>query len=149
MEVILKKYHKGLGEKNDIVAVKAGFARNFLIPQGIAVLATDTAKKVRTEEIKQAAHRTEHLLKEAQATAAKLEQLNLTVETLAGPDGKLFGSVTSNMVAQQLEAKGITVDRQRVGFEAPIKNVGAHTVIIDLHKDVKAKLNIDVVAASK
>lgn len=149
MDIILKKYHKGLGEKNDIVTVKPGYARNFLIPQGIAVLATGTAKKVRDEEIKQAAHRTEHLKKEALAIAEKLDEMTLTIETLAGPDGKLFGSVTTNMVAIQLENKGINVERQRIGFETPIKTVGSHFAVIDLNKEVKAKLKIEVTAAAK
>jgi large subunit ribosomal protein L9 len=149
MEIILKKYHKGLGEKNDIVSVKPGFARNFLIPQGIAVLATESNKKMRTEDIKQAAHRVEHLLKEANAIAAKLADLTLTIETLAGPDGKLFGSVTTLMVHNQLEAKGISVDRQRISIETPIKHTGTHEAIVDLHKEVKAKLKLEVVAAAK
>lgn len=149
MEIILKKYHKGLGEKNDVVTVKPGFGRNYLIPQGIGVLATATAMKVRTEEIRQAAHRTEHLIKEAQALASKLEDLTLNIETLAGPDGKLFGSVTTNMVAVQLEAKGITIDRARISFDTPIKNVGSYVVNIDLHKEIKAALKIEVTAAAK
>lgn len=149
MEVILKKYHKGLGEKNDIVTVKPGFARNFLIPQGIATLATESNRKVLAENIRQAAHRTEHMKNEAQRLAEKLEGMTLTIETLAGPDGKLFGSVTTLMVANQLEAKGVEVDRARISFETPIKTVGTHEAHIDLHKEVKAVVKIEVVAAAK
>ena len=149
MEIVLKKYHKGLGEKNDIVSVKPGFARNFLIPQGIGILATASARKMLAEDIKQAAHRVEHFRNEALAIAAKIEELTLTIPTLAGPDGKLFGSVTTLMVATELEARGVTVERQRITFETPIKNTGIHVADVDLHKDVKAKLKIEVVAVAK
>ncbi|MCL4105569.1 UNVERIFIED_CONTAM: hypothetical protein GTU68_057444 [Idotea baltica] len=149
MEIILLKYQKGLGEKDDIVSVKPGYARNFLIPQGIAILATATNKKIIAENLRQAAHRKEHIINEAKSIAEALEKIELKIETLAGPDGRLFGSVTPLMVIKKLEEAGHTVERQRVAFEAPIKEVGTHGVIIDLHKEVKAKLNIEVIAADR
>ncbi|MFN8397907.1 MAG: 50S ribosomal protein L9 [Bacteroidia bacterium] len=149
MEVILKKYHKGLGEKNDIVSVKPGFARNFLIPQGIAIMATETNRKIHAENLRQAAHKKDHIKNAAVKLGEELEKLSLTIETLAGPDGRLFGSVTPLMVATQLEAKGFDIERPRIGFEAPIKELGSYTVTVDLHKEVKAKVKIEVVAAAK
>lgn len=149
MEIILKKYHKGLGEKNDIVTVKPGFARNFLIPQGIAMLATATNRKILAENVKQAAHRVEHLLTEAKKVADKVAELSLTIESPAGPNGQLFGSVTTQMVHNALEAQGVSVDRQRISFEAPIKRVGSYEALLDLHKDIKSKVKIEVVASPK
>jgi large subunit ribosomal protein L9 len=149
MDVILKKYHKDLGEKNDIVSVKPGFARNFLIPQGIAIMATETNRKILAENMRQAAHKKDHIKNEALRIAEDLEKLTLTIETLAGPDGRLFGSVTPLMVASQLEAKKFEIERQRISFDSPIKELGSYTVTVDLHKEVKAKVKIEVVAASK
>lgn len=149
MEIILLKYQKGLGEKDDLVTVKPGYARNYLIPKKIAILATATNKKIIQENQRQAAHRKEHIINEARAIADGLEAVELKIETLAGPDGRLFGSVTPLMVINKLEEAGFAVERQRVGFEAPIKEVGTHVVIIDLHKEVKAKLNVEVIAAAR
>jgi large subunit ribosomal protein L9 len=149
MEIILKKYHKGLGEKGDVVSVKPGYGRNFLIPQGIGILATETALKRLKEDIRQADHRKEHIISEAQKLADQLNELTLVIETLAGPDGKLFGAVTSLMVANQLVENGFDIERQRVTFAENIKNVGSYTATVDLHKGVKATVKIEVVAVSK
>ncbi len=149
MDVILKKYHKDLGEKNDIVSVKPGFGRNFLIPQGIAIMATETNRKIHAENLRQAAHKKDHIKNAALAIAEKLDQITLVVETLAGPDGRLFGSVTSLMVAAQLEAKGFEIERQRISFETPIKEVGEYLVNVDLHKEVKAKVKVEVKSTTK
>jgi large subunit ribosomal protein L9 len=149
MDVILKKYHKDLGEKNDIVSVKPGFGRNFLIPQGIAIMATETNRKIHAENMRQAAHKKDHIKNAALAIAENLDKLTLTIETLAGPDGRLFGSVTPLMVAAQLEAKGFDIERQRISFETPIKEVGSYTVNVDLHKEVKAKVKIEVSSTTK
>ncbi len=149
MEIILLKYQKGLGEKDDIVSVKPGYARNFLIPHGIAILATATNKKIITENQRQAAHRKEHIINEARQIAEGLEALELKIETLAGPDGRLFGSVTPLMVANKLEEAGFDIERQRVAFDGAIKEVGTHEIIIDLHKEVKAKVTVVVVAADR
>lgn len=147
MEVILKKYHKGLGEKGDIVSVKPGFGRNFLIPQGIAVLATESAKKVQAENERQAQHKIRHILDEARKLAEKIEALTLTITTLAGETGKIFGSVTNTMVSNRLAEEGVEIDRKRINFEADIKELGEYTVKVDLHREVKAALKIMVVAA--
>jgi large subunit ribosomal protein L9 len=149
MDVILKKYHKDLGEKNDIVSVKPGFGRNFLIPQGIAIMATETNRKILAENMRQAAHKKDHIKNAALAIAESLDKITLTIETLAGPDGRLFGSVTPLMVAGQLEAKGFEIERQRIAFETPIKEVGSYNVVVDLHKEVKAIVKIEVTSTTK
>ena len=149
MDVILKKYHKGLGEKHDVVSVKPGFARNFLIPQGIAIMATATSRKILAENLKQAAHRKDHIKNEALKVAEELEKITLTIETLAGPDGRLFGSITPLMVAAQLEAQGYGFERQRVSFDGNIKEVGEYQAVIDLHKELKATVKILVTALAK
>lgn len=147
MEVILKKYHKGLGEKGDIVSVKPGFGRNFLIPQGIAVLATESARKVQAENDRQAQHKIQHILDQARKLAEKIEALSLTIPTLAGETGKIFGSVTNTMVVNRLAEEGVEVDRKRVSFESDIKELGEYTVKVDLHREVKAALKVVVIAA--
>ncbi|HEX2901351.1 MAG TPA: 50S ribosomal protein L9 [Bacteroidia bacterium] len=149
MEVILKKYHKDLGEKNDIVSVKPGFARNFLIPQGIAIMATETNRKILTENLRQAAHKKDHIKNEALRVAEELEKLTLNISTLAGPDGRLFGSITPLMIANQLEAKGYDIERPRILFDTVIKELGNYEITVDLHKEVKAKVKIEVVSAGK
>lgn len=149
MEIILKEYVKGLGEKGDIVEVKNGYGRNFLIPKGLAMIATESAKKVVAENLRQAAHRQEHILEEAQKVAEKLQEAKLVVETLAGVDGKLFGSVTPLMVENELKEKGFDVDRKRISFDGDVKETGSYTITIDLHKEVKAEVQMDVVAKEK
>jgi large subunit ribosomal protein L9 len=147
MEVILKKYHKGLGEKGDIVTVKPGFGRNFLIPQGIAVLATESARKVQAENDRQAQHKIQHVLDQARKLADKIEALSLTIPTLAGETGKIFGSVTNTMVVNRLAEEGIEIDRKRVSFESDIKELGEYSVKVDIHREVKAALKVVVIAA--
>lgn len=146
MDIILKEYVKNLGEKGDLVSVKPGYARNFLIPQGLAMLATKSAKKMIAENERQAAHRKEHILNEAQALGEKMAEVALTIETLAGADGRLFGSVTPLMVVNALGEKGFEVDRKRVSFPEEIKELGSFKAVIDLHKEVKAEVPLEVVA---
>ena len=149
MDIILLKYQKGLGEKDDIVTVKPGYARNFLIPQGVAVMATATNRKILAENLRQASHRKEHIKNEAEGLAEKLNAVELTIETLAGPDGRLFGSVTPLMVAKQLEDQGFEVERQRISFDAPIKEIGVYNATVDLHKEVKASVKVNVIAVAQ
>jgi large subunit ribosomal protein L9 len=149
MEIILKQYHKGLGEKGDVVTVRDGFARNFLIPQGIAVLATESAKRMVAENMKQAQHRLNHIRQEAEGVKARLEAAVVDVQTLAGTDGKLFGSVTTLMVENRLRELGYEVERRRISFDADIKELGKHMGTVDLYKDVKARITIEVTAKEK
>lgn len=146
MEIILKGYVKGLGEKNDLVTVRDGYARNFLIPKGLAMVATPSNKKVVAENKRQASHKEAHIKTSAEKIANELANVNLVVETLAGADGKLFGSVTTLMIENKLKDMGYDVDRRRISFDGEIKEVGTFNATLDLHKEVKAKVKIEVVA---
>src|SRR5690606_23891769 len=117
MEVILKQDIKNLGEKDDIVVVKPGYGRNFLIPQGYATLATVSAKKVLAENIKQAQFKQDKIKKDASELATKLESVKLTIGAKAGESGKIFGKVNSIQIAEALKSQGYDVDRRRITFE--------------------------------
>ena len=144
MEIILLKDVEKLGYANDIVNVKAGYANNYLIPQGYARTATASAKKVLAENLKQRAHKDAKILADAQALAEKLANLPLSF-TVKAEDGKIFGSVTSADVAGALAAKGVEVERKNISVE-PIKTVGVYKAAVKLHRDVKAEVVLNVAA---
>jgi large subunit ribosomal protein L9 len=146
MEIILKQDIKNLGEKDDVVNVKPGYGRNYLIPQGYAVLATSSAKKVLAENIKQAQFKQEKIKKDADATAAKLEGVKLTIGAKAGESGKIFGSVNTIQLADALKKEGFDVDRRRITFETEPKFVGEYVANLNLHKEVKVQVPFEVVA---
>jgi len=146
MEVILKQDIKNLGEKDDIVNVKPGYGRNFLIPQGFAQLATPSARKVLAENIKQAQFKQEKIRKDADAIAAKLEGVKLTIGAKAGESGKIFGSINTIMVADALKKQGFDVDRRRITFETEPKMIGEYTANLNLHKEVKVQVPFEVIA---
>jgi large subunit ribosomal protein L9 len=146
MEIILKEDIKGLGYKNDLVSVKAGYGNNFLIPNGLAIVATTSAKKVLAENIKQAAHKAEKLKLDAQATADKLAGAAVEISAKIGDSGKIFGAVTSLQVSDALAKKGISVDRKRITFKSEVKEAGEYVALIDLHKEVKVELKFTVIA---
>jgi large subunit ribosomal protein L9 len=146
MEIILKQDIKSLGEKDDIVTVKPGFGRNYLIPQGFATLATPSAKKVLAENLKQAAFKQEKIKKDAEAIAAKLTDVKLTIGAKAGETGKIFGAVNTIQVADALKAKGFEVDRRRITFETEPKTLGEYIANLNLHKEVKVKVPFEVIA---
>jgi large subunit ribosomal protein L9 len=146
MELILKQDIKSLGEKDDIVTVKPGYGRNYLIPQGFAILATPSAKKVLAENLKQAAYKQEKIKKDAEATATKLVDVKLTIGAKAGETGKIFGSVNTIMISDALKAKGFDVDRRRITFDVEPKLLGEYTANLNLHKEVKVKINFEVIA---
>lgn len=146
MQVILKQDVKNLGEKDDIVVVKPGFGRNYLIPQGQAILATESAKKVLAENIKQAQFKQEKIKKDAEAIAAKLEGVTLSIGAKAGESGKIFGAVNTIQVADALKKEGFDVDRRRITFETDVKFVGDYIANLNLHKEVKVKVPFTVVA---
>ena len=146
MQVILKQDVKNLGEKDDIVTVKPGFGRNYLIPQGQAILATESAKKVLAENIKQAQFKQEKIKKDAEAIAAKLEGVTLSIGAKAGESGKIFGAVNTIQVADALKKEGFDVDRRRITFETDVKFVGDYIANLNLHKEVKVKVPFTVVA---
>ncbi len=142
MEVILKKDVENLGYANDIVSVKPGYANNYLLPKGLATVATDSARKVLAENLKQRAHKDVKILADAQALAQKIEALELVFDVKA-EDGKIFGSVTSADIASALAGKGIEVDRKVISLE-PVKMVGEYNAAVRLHKEVKATVRFSV-----
>ncbi len=146
MEVILKQDIKALGEKDDIVTVKPGYGRNYLIPQGFAILATSSAKKVLAENIKQVQFKQDKIRKDAEAVAAKLEGVKLTIGAKAGETGKIFGSVNSIQIADALKKQGFEVDRRRITFETDPKVLGEYLANLNLHKEVKVQVPFEVVA---
>ncbi len=146
MEVILKQDVKKLGEKDDIVTVKPGFGRNYLIPQGQAILATESARKVLAENIKQAQFKQDKIKKDADAIAAKLEGVTLSIGAKAGESGKIFGAVNTIQVSDALKKLGFEVDRRRITFETDVKFVGDYIANLNLHKEVKVQVPFTVVA---
>ena len=144
MEIILIKDVEKLGYANDIVKVKAGYANNFLIPQGYAKAATASAKKVLAENQKQRAHKDAKILADAQALAEKIANLPLSF-TVKAEEGKIFGSITSADVAEALAAKGIEVDKKNISVDA-IKTVGEYKAAVKLHREVKAEVSLSVAA---
>ena len=146
MEIILKTDIAGLGYKNDLVNVKPGYGRNYLIPQGFALLATPSNKKIQAENIKQAAHKAEKLKLDAETLAAAIGDTVLEIPAKVGESGKIFGRVTTIQIAEGLKAKGFDVDRKKLAFDSEVKSLGEFTATIDLHKEVKHKLKFVVVA---
>ena len=144
MEVILKKDVENLGYANDIVSVKPGYANNYLLPRGLATVATASARKVLAENLKQRSHKDAKILADAQALATKIEALPL-VFTVKAKNGKIFGSVTSANIAEELAKKGVEVDRKQVSVE-DVKMVGEYEASVRLHKEVKAVVRFSVVA---
>ncbi|HLL97066.1 MAG TPA: 50S ribosomal protein L9 [Spirosoma sp.] len=146
MNIILKTDIAGLGYKNDTVTVKPGYGRNYLIPQGFAVMATESNKKIVTENIRQAAHKAEKIKTEAQTIAENIGDMTLTIPAKSGESGKIFGRVTNTQVADALREKGFDIDRKKITVD-DVKSLGSYEASIDLHKDVKHKVKFDVVAA--
>jgi large subunit ribosomal protein L9 len=147
MEVILKEDIKSLGYKNDIVKVAPGYGRNYLIPQGLAIIANDSNKKVSNENAKQAAHKAEKLKTSALATAEKIGAMVLDIPAKVGEKGKIFGAITSLQISDALKDKGFAVDRKKISFKGEVKEVGEYTAILDLHKEVKHEVKFKVIPA--
>jgi large subunit ribosomal protein L9 len=145
MEIILKEDIAGLGYKNDIVKVKDGYGRNYLIPQGKAVIATESAKKVLAENERQRAHKLAKIKADAEALAAKLNGVKLSISAKVNEDGTIFGGVGAAQVAEALAAKGFEIDRKAIAAET-VKAAGEYTATITLHKEVKAEVAFAVVA---
>lgn len=145
MEIILLADVRNLGEKDDIVSVKPGYANNYLIPQGFALPATKGNLKQLQENLRQASHRQEKIKDEAQKQADLLNNLSLRIPALVGKDDKLFGSVTPLQVANLLREKGFEIDRRKIILPDEIKTLGEYTATISLHKEIKAELKIHVV----
>ncbi len=147
MEIILKQDIDKLGYKDDIINVKDGFARNFLIPQKMAIIATPSAKKVRAENIRQRAHKEAKIRQDAEALATRMDKLKITIGVKASSVGKIFGSVTPLLIAEAINKSGYEVERKQIVVaDDHIKEVGNYAVKIKLHKDVYAEVDMEVVA---
>jgi len=147
MEIILKQDVNNLGSKDDIVVVKDGYARNFLIPKGFAMLATSSAKKVLAENIKQRAHKEAKIKAEAEKFAAKMNGVKLVIGAKTSSTGKIFGSVNTIQIAEALLEQGFEVDRKNIKLqEEQIKEVGSYKAKIKLHRDVHVEIDFDVVS---
>jgi large subunit ribosomal protein L9 len=144
MDIILKTDIKGLGYKNDLVAVKPGYGRNYLIPQGFAVLATGSNKKILAENIKQAAHKAEKIKTEAENIAAKLAETTLEIKAKIGDSGKIFGKVTTLQISDALATQGFEIDRKKISIGEPVDGAGEFSADIDLHREVKTKVKFIV-----
>ncbi|HTJ49913.1 MAG TPA: 50S ribosomal protein L9 [Cyclobacteriaceae bacterium] len=146
MEVILKQDVQGLGYKNDTIKVKAGYGRNYLIPNGFAIIANDSNKRLTNELIRQVAHKAAKLKQDAEALAAKIGELTVEIGTKAGESGKIFGAVTALQIADVLKGKGFDIDRKKVILKESPKELGTYKATLDLHKEVKHEIVIKVVA---
>ncbi len=146
MQVILKEDVANLGYKDDVVTVKDGYGRNYLLPQGKAVMATVSAKKMLAENLKQRAHKLEKIKQDAQAIAAKLEGLTLTIGAKTSSTGTIFGSVTNIQIAEALEKKGYNVDRKVIVIKDAVKEVGSYKALLKLHKEVSVEIPFEVVS---
>lgn len=146
MEVILKEDILTLGYKDDVVNVKKGYARNFLIPQGKAVIASESAKKVLAENQKQRAHKIAQIKSNAEDKAAKMEGVTLNIGAKASSTGTIFGSVTNIQIAEALLEKGFEIDRKIIIIKDQVKEVGSYTAVVKLHKEVSVEIPFEVVA---
>ena len=146
MQVILKEDILNLGYKDDVVTVKSGYGRNYLIPQGKAVIATPSALKMLAENMKQRAHKLEKIKNDAKELAAKLEGVSLTIGAKTSSTGKIFGSVNNIQIAEALEKAGYEVDRKVIFIKESVKEVGAYKAILKLHNEVSVEIPFEVVA---
>ncbi len=146
MKLILTQDVRSLGHKDDVVAVRPGYGRNYLIPQGMAKMATESAMKMLAEDVKQRAFKQDKIKKDADALSTKLEGVKVTLKAKTGTSGKIFGSVTTLQVANALKDMGIEVDRRKIVFSEDPKMLGDYRATISLHKEVTKEINIEVVA---
>ena len=144
MEIILKQYITNLGHKDDIVEVKNGYGRNFLIPQGFAILATKSAKKIHAENLKQRAHKEEKIKNEAMTLAETIKAVEIKIGAKTSSTGKIFGSVNTIQIADILKEKGIEVDRKKIVIKDSVKEVGKYNAIVKLHREVDVELPFEV-----
>ncbi len=148
MKVILIQDVENLGNQGDVVTVKDGYGRNYLIPRGLARVATAGMIRAHEEELRQASKKLAAQLEAAQATAQRLESTEVVIPVRVGEEGRLFGSVTAQQVADQLASQGIEVDRRNITLSEDIRRVGTYTAAVKLHRDVTAQVKINVVPES-
>jgi len=145
MEVILKQDIQGLGYKYDTVEVKPGYGRNYLIPHGLAMVASKPNKRMIEENLKQMAHKAEKAKNDALALSEQIGDLTLEIGAKVGESGKIFGAVTTFQISDAIKDKGFDIDRKRISFKVQPKEVGEYVAILDLHKEVKHDLTFMVV----
>ncbi|MCK9626302.1 MAG: 50S ribosomal protein L9 [Bacteroidales bacterium] len=147
MEIILKQDVQNLGHKDDVITVKNGYAANYLIPQGYAIMATSSAKKIHAENLRQRAHKEAKIREEATALAAKLEGLTVKVITKVSTTGKIFGSINNIQIADVLASMGHEIDRKNITIigEDNVKEVGIYEAVVKCYRDIKANIKIEVV----
>ena len=145
MEIILLQDVHKLGQKDDLVKVKAGYGRNYLIPRGYAIAATPSAKKMHAENLKQRAHKEEKIKAEAQELASKMEGLKIVIGAKTSSSGKIFGSVNTIQISEALKEKGFEIDRKNISLpEDQIKEVGKYKAAIRLHREVKVEIEFEI-----
>lgn len=146
MKVILKENIPSLGYKDDVVEVKSGYGRNYLIPQGLAIIASDAALKQLAENQRQRAHKLAKILEDAQAAAQAIEGVKLTIPAKTSATGTIFGSVGALQIAEAFEKLGHSIDRKLIVLKDPIKEVGIYTATVNFHKEVSKEVEIEVIA---
>ena len=146
MDVLLKNNVDNLGDKDEIVSVKNGYGRNYLIPQGKAVLATESIKKMNAETLRQRAHKAEKVKAEAEKSVAKLEKAKIKVTAKVGENGKIFGSVSNIQVAEALVSAGFEVERKSIKLIGDaIKTAGKYKANVQLHKEISVEIEFEVI----
>jgi large subunit ribosomal protein L9 len=146
MQVILLEDINNLGYKDDVVTVKSGYGRNYLIPQKKAIIASESAKKVLAENLRQRAHKLEKIKVDAQTLAAKLDGTSLTIGAKTSSTGTIFGSVTNIQIAEELAKRGFNIERKSILIKEAVKEVGSYKAIVKLHKDVSVEIPFEVVS---
>lgn len=145
MKIILKKDVQGLGYKDEVLTVKDGYGRNYLLPQGIAVLATEKAVKMLNEELKQRAHKLAKIKADAEAAAKKYEGVSLAIAAKVSEGANIYGSVGAAQIAEALAAKGLETEQKLIEFKA-VKTLGKYTAVVKLHKEVAVEIAVEVIA---
>ncbi len=147
MQVILKQDVPNLGHANEMVTVKSGYARNYLVPKGLAIVATESARKMHEENLRQRAHKELKVKSLAQELVNKIERVKLKIGAKTSSTGKIFGSVNTIQIAEALESKGFAIDRRNISlYEDTIKDIGSYKAKIKLHKEVSVEIDFEIVS---
>ena len=146
MEILLKKDVANLGYAGEIVKVKAGYAVNYLVPQGFATVATESVKKQQAETLRQRAHKEAKLIADAEAIAAKIEAAPVKVAVKVSESGKIYGSVTSAQLAEALQAAGLDIDKKNITIPSDIKELGTYEAAVKIYKGIKGAFKFEVVS---
>jgi len=147
MKIILKQDVNNLGQKDDIITVKDGYGRNYLIPKGYGIQATESAMKIHSENLRQRAHKEEKIKQEAEKIAEKLKDVKVTIGAKTSSAGKIFGSVNTIQIAEALKEKGFDIDRKSILIaDDQVKEIGSYKASIKLHREVRVEIDFEVVA---